>query len=73
MGVRDVVRSIVNKIDPFDREEADHCTDAIDWIKAGSDLFRTAKPATPPKHLVSSCLLVATAARRILLVDHRDP
>lgn len=69
--MRDVVRSIVSDIAPLDSEEADHRVDAIRWIDAGSDMFRTVKPATPPKHLVADCMLAETDARRILLVDHR--
>jgi len=70
--MREVVRSIVADIVPFDAEEVSHQTDVIRWIDAGSDIFRTIKPATPPKHLVSYCVLVDTDARRILLVDHRE-
>jgi len=71
-GMREVVRSIVSEIAPLDPEEAAHRGDVIRWLDAGSDIFRTVKPATPPKHLVSYCVLVDTGARRILLVDHRD-
>ncbi len=63
---------MVHGIEPMDSEEAEHRSDVLAWIDAGSPLFRTAKPATPPKHLVSYCVLADTDSERIFLVDHRD-
>ncbi len=57
---------------PHDDLEAEHRRDAAAWIDSGAPIFRTAKPATPPKHLVSYCLLVDAEAKAALLVDHRD-
>ncbi len=54
-----------------DRERADQ-SDTVDWIGSGSPIYRTAKPATPPKHLVSYSVLVDPARSSLLLVDHRD-
>lgn len=70
--MKEIVRSIVSDIAPLDSEEADHQADVIEWIDSGSDIFRSVKPATPPKHLVSYCVLVDSDARKLLLVDHRD-
>jgi 8-oxo-dGTP diphosphatase len=71
-GVRDTVRSLVENVVPWDPEEADHRLDVLGWIDAGSEIFRTEKPTTPAKHLVSYCVLVDTDQENVLLVDHRD-
>lgn len=78
LGVRDhglvrvAIRSIISEIAPVDALEAMHRTDVMEWIDSGAAIFRTEKPATPPKHLVAYCVLVDTETRRVLLVDHRD-
>ena len=71
-AVRGAIRTLVEEIVPWDPEEAEHRLDVLDWIDDGSEIFRTAKPATPPKHLVSYCVLVAADRQAVLLVDHRD-
>lgn len=63
---------MVDEIQPLDLLEADHRDDVLVWIDSGVEIFRTAKPATPPKHLVSYCILVDSEAHQVLLVDHRD-
>jgi 8-oxo-dGTP pyrophosphatase MutT (NUDIX family) len=68
--MRDVIRAELSAIVPLDALEQQHLADALAWIDSGADLFRVAKPATPPKHLVSYCAVVD--ADRILLVDHRN-
>lgn len=56
---------------PFDdRERADQRA-TLEWIDSGAPLWRIAPPATPPEHLVAYCALVDSAARSMLLVDHR--
>lgn len=70
--VRDVIRGIVDEIVPCDPEEAEHRLDVLEWIDSGSPIFRTERPAVPPKHLVAYCVLVDTDERKVLLVDHRD-
>lgn len=65
---RSELRRVVSAIVPVDaREEAD-VADTLAWINSGAPLWRTAKPATPPKHLVSYFLLVD--GEHVLLVDH---
>ena len=70
--MRAQIRNLVDEITPLDQAEADHRLDALGWLDGASEIFRTAKPATPPKHLVAYCVLVDTDAQEILLVDHRD-
>ncbi len=69
MGTR--VRAIIESLEPFDDVEQAHQVDALAWIDSGITLYRTAKPATPPKHLVAYCLLVDPDLGRVLLIDHR--
>jgi 8-oxo-dGTP diphosphatase len=42
-----------------------------EWVRSHALIWRTAKPATPPKHLVAYFVLVDTRAHSCLLVDHR--
>jgi 8-oxo-dGTP pyrophosphatase MutT (NUDIX family) len=70
--VRDAIRRLVEAIVPCDPEETEHRFDVLRWIDAGGPIFRTERPAVPPKHLVAYCVLVDTDMREILLVDHRD-
>jgi 8-oxo-dGTP diphosphatase len=67
---RAAIRREVASIQPFDAQEEIHRIDALAWIDSGSPLFRTAKPATPPKHLVSYFAVVD--GDEILLVDHKS-
>ena len=64
------VLSELSAIRPIDEIERNHLADALSWVESGAPLFRTAKPATPPKHLVSYFALVSD--RHILLVDHKN-
>ena len=68
--MRDVIRCELSAILPFDALESEHLADALAWVDSGAELFRTAKPATPPKHLVS--YFVVVDVDHILLVDHRN-
>lgn len=56
-------------IRPLDDVERTHIADAIAWIASGAQIYRIAKPATPPKHLVSYFAVVARD--EILLVNHK--
>ncbi|HEU4583180.1 MAG TPA: NUDIX domain-containing protein [Polyangiaceae bacterium] len=68
--MRDVIRSELAAIVPLDDLEREHLADALHWVDSGAELFRVAKPATPPKHLVS--YFVVVDADQVLLVDHRN-
>lgn len=66
---RAAIRRDVASIQPYDEQEEIHRAEVLAWIDSGAPLFRTAKPATPPKHLVSYFPVVD--GRDILLVDHK--
>jgi 8-oxo-dGTP diphosphatase len=68
--LRHQIRSELTAIEPLDALEREHLTDALDWIDSGVGLVRLAKPATPPKHLVSYFAVIDVD--RILLVDHKN-
>ncbi len=65
-GCRAEIASIV----PLDDLERLHIADALAWVDSGAPLYRTAKPATPPKHLVAYFAVVDDG--HILLVDHKN-
>jgi 8-oxo-dGTP diphosphatase len=62
----------VSAIRPVDHQEKVEREDALAWIASGVQVFRTAKPDVPPKHLVAYFALVDPEARSMLLVDHRN-
>lgn len=64
------VLSELAAVSPLDDLERAHLDDACAWVHSGAPLFRVAKPATPPKHLVSYFAVID--GERILLVDHRN-
>lgn len=68
--MRSVVLSELMAIAPADAGERAHWDDAVAWVKSDAPLFRVAKPATPPKHLISYFAVVD--ADHILLVDHKN-
>jgi 8-oxo-dGTP diphosphatase len=68
--LRSQINELVQSITPIDTTEAAHKKQTLDWINSGADLFRTAKPATPPMHLVSYFAVIDESKRKILLVDH---
>jgi 8-oxo-dGTP diphosphatase len=68
--MRAAIRSELESIQPLDALEQQHLGETIAWIDSGAPLFRTAKPATPPKHLVSYFAVID--GESILLVDHKN-
>lgn len=68
--MRSQIYAEIESIEPLDALEALHRADAIAWVASGDELCRLAKPATPPKHLVSYFAVID--AQRILLVDHKN-
>lgn len=67
---RQHVRSEIASISPGDMLEQQQQADALAWVDSGVELIRQAKPATPPKHLVSYFAVVD--GEHILLVDHKN-
>jgi 8-oxo-dGTP diphosphatase len=68
--MRAAIRSELESISPLDALELQHRNEALAWVDSGAPLFRTAKPATPPQHLVSYFAVVD--GESILLVDHKN-
>jgi 8-oxo-dGTP pyrophosphatase MutT (NUDIX family) len=63
---------IVSAVEPWDDLEVSQQADILSWLADGDDVFRRARPATPPRHLVSYVVLLDPASRSVLLVEHRD-
>jgi 8-oxo-dGTP pyrophosphatase MutT (NUDIX family) len=68
--MRAAIRSELESINPLDALECQHRREALAWVDSGAPLFRIAKPATPPQHLVSYFAVVD--GESILLVDHKN-
>ncbi len=66
-----LIAEIVRAIVPYDHLETAHLRHTLAWIEAGSPLFRTQKPATPPQHLVAYFILLDPTHNKLLLVDHK--
>lgn len=64
------LRAELQAIRPWDEMERLQLAQTLAWVASGAPLCRTAKPATPPKHLVAYFVLVD--AGHVLLVDHRN-
>jgi 8-oxo-dGTP diphosphatase len=67
---RAVVRDLIFEVSPCDKREATDRAWMLDWVDSGIQLFRLAKPATPPQHLAVYAALLDEASHSILLVDH---
>ena len=65
-----LVRAQLEVIRPSSSDEAAQLQDALSWVDSGAILCRTAKPATPPKHLVSYFPVVD--GQYVLLVEHKN-
>lgn len=66
---RQLIQSELDLISPLDALEQQHLDEARAWIASGAELCRLAKPATPPKHLVS--YFACVDGESVLLVDHK--
>jgi 8-oxo-dGTP diphosphatase len=69
--VRRLITDLVARVAPFDAREAADQADMLDWVASGRQIFRVAKPDTPPKHLVVYFVPVDAAGGCLLLGDHR--
>ncbi|SCG47207.1 NUDIX hydrolase [Micromonospora halophytica] len=72
MRVEAEIRALVESITPLDGLEAAHRARCLDWLAGTDDIFRRAKPRTPPTHLVAYFLLRDAEDGSVLLVDHRN-
>ncbi len=70
MKIRNIIKQLILSIAPYDDLEAEQIIDIIKWIESGEEIFRIQKPAIPPKHLVSYFVIIDSAKRKILLMDH---
>jgi 8-oxo-dGTP pyrophosphatase MutT (NUDIX family) len=68
---RTLIRALVEGVSPHDDREAADRRWTLDWVDSGAPLFRVAKPATPPWHLVVYAALVDRDRASMMLVDHR--
>ncbi|GCE37851.1 NTP pyrophosphohydrolases including oxidative damage repair enzymes [Rhodococcus wratislaviensis] len=64
------VHDLVSALRPLDNLEGEHRADTQSWIANTDDIFRRAKPATPPRHLVSYTVVVDPTDLSVFLVDH---
>jgi 8-oxo-dGTP diphosphatase len=60
----------LESIRPFDTLEEAHLKDVVQWVQSGAQIYRVAKPAMPPKHLVAYFPVVDDG--HVLLVDHKN-
>jgi 8-oxo-dGTP diphosphatase len=65
------VAALVAAIEPFDDTERAHQADVLAWLASTPDVYRRARPATPPRHLVSYAVLTDPADGSVFLVEHR--
>lgn len=63
--------ALLEGVAPWDDQEREHISTALEWIASGAPLFRTRKPDVPPVHLVSYFVALNEARAEILLVAHR--
>ena len=64
------IHDLVSNIEPLDDLEREHISESLAWIGSTDDIFRRAKPATPPRHLVSYTVVVDPSDHSVFLVDH---
>ncbi|MEP7024715.1 MAG: NUDIX domain-containing protein [Actinomycetota bacterium] len=68
---RDAVRDLISAIITVDGLEASHQATALAWLDSTPDIYRRARPATPPQHLVAYAVLMDARDGSVFLVDHR--
>ena len=69
-NMRDEILDQVKNIEPVDETERLHIDDVLSWIQSPSDIFRIAKPDSPPKHLVSYFVVYDPRVQKLMLIDH---
>ena len=66
--MREEIKKEVLSITPLDALEEETISNVVAWIDTNAEIYRTKKPSTPPKHLVS--YFVVIDGEYLLLVDH---
>jgi len=69
--MRTIIAELVRTIQPSDPLERAHVAATLAWINSGAPIYRVAKPALPPQHLVAYFALLDPATNQLLLVDHK--
>lgn len=69
--LRAQLMQVLGGIEPWDDQEQTHLAATAEWITGGAPLYRTLKPATPAKHLVSYFVVLDETREELLLVAHR--
>ncbi len=69
--LRAQLMQVLSGIEPWDDQEQTHLAATAEWITSGAPLYRTLKPATPAKHLVSYFVVLDETRKELLLVAHR--
>ncbi|MCH1430634.1 MAG: NUDIX domain-containing protein [Chlamydiales bacterium] len=67
---KEIIKNL-QEINPIDTLEQESIHSTLEWVKTNNDIFRREKPDTPPKHLVSYCLVIDLKAKQILLTHHK--
>ncbi|WP_330300874.1 NUDIX hydrolase [Streptomyces sp. NBC_00503] len=70
-SLRGQLMHVLGGIEPWDDLERSHLAETVEWITGGAPLYRTQKPATPAKHLVSYFVVLDETCEELLLVAHR--
>src|SRR4051794_26628760 len=63
---------LIDALEPVDPLERRHRDEALAWLRSTDDVCRRVKPATPPRHLVSSVVPGDPGEGAVLLVAHRS-
>jgi len=66
----DIIAKIIKSIKPFDNEEKLHKENSLRWVQSGKEIFRTAKPDVPKKHLVAYFVPIDLKTKKLLLINH---
>jgi 8-oxo-dGTP diphosphatase len=69
--MRTIIGELVPAIQPSDPLERAHVAATLAWINSGAPIYRVAKPALPPQHLVAYFALLDPVTNQLLLVDHK--
>ncbi|MDD9928470.1 MAG: NUDIX hydrolase [Rhodospirillaceae bacterium] len=69
-AVRHAIAAALEALAAFDDAEARDIGETLAWIRSGAEIFRLAKPDTPPKHLIAYFMVID--GDHLLLVDHKN-